>query len=98
MTALSRKAEQQFDALVRHYERLERADAIRNLIAAVEEAAGRIAADPKCGLPAPRPYPDLTSPRRAWVKAGRYWIAYRTTNPAIVTGIFFETADIPKRL
>jgi plasmid stabilization system protein ParE len=98
LTALSRRAERQFDALVRHYERLGRVEAIQNLVAAVEQAGDMIAADPKGGLPAPRPYPDLIAPRRAWVKAGRYWIAYRTTTPPIVTGIFFETADIPTRL
>ncbi len=98
MTALSRRAEQQFNALVRHYERLGRSEAIQNLISAVEQAADKIAADPSVGLAAPRPYPDLAAPRRAWVKTGRYWIAYRTTTPPIITGIFFETADIPTRL
>jgi len=46
LTVLSRRAEQQFDALVLHYERLGRAEAITNLIAAVEEAADKIARDP----------------------------------------------------
>jgi plasmid stabilization system protein ParE len=97
LTVLSRRAEHQFDALILYYERLGRAEAIRNLIAAVEEAADKIAGDPTAGVPAPRPYPDLIAPRRAWVKAGRYWIAYRTATPPIITGIFFETADIPAR-
>jgi len=30
-------------------------------------------------------------------EGGRYWIAYRTATPPIITGIFFEAADIPAR-
>ena len=47
------------------------------------------------GLPAPRPYPQLTQPGRAWIKAGRYWIAYRTEPAPVIEAVFFETANIP---
>ena len=65
---------------------------------AMQEAADRIEADPAAGLPAPRPYPELARPGRAWVKAGRYWVLYRTTAPPVIIAVFFETADIPGRL
>jgi plasmid stabilization system protein ParE len=92
------KAQRQIQALRRHYDSLGRTEATRNLIAAMQEAAERIEADPAVGLPAPRPYPELARPRRAWVKAGRYWVLYRTTTPPVVIAVFFETANIPGRL
>jgi hypothetical protein len=52
---------------------------------------------PGDGLPAPRPYPELARPGQAWLKAGRYWIAYGTGAPPVILAVFFETADIPGR-
>lgn len=98
MIGFTAKAERQINALRRHYERLERPEAIHNLIAAVQEAAGKIEADPEAGLPAPRPYPALARPRRAWVQAGRYWVLYRTTTPPVIVAVFYDAADIPGRL
>jgi len=49
-------------------------------------------------LPAPRAYPELARPGQAWLKAGRYWIAYGTGTPPVILAVFFETADIPGRL
>ncbi len=37
-------------------------------------------------------------PARAWVKAGRYWVAYNTTQPPVIVAVFYETANIPARL
>ena len=28
---------------------------------------------------------------------GRYWIAYSTTAPPVIVGVFYDTADIPGR-
>ena len=97
MITLSPRAERHLEALRKHYLKLERADALRNLLAAVEEAAGLIEANPSIGLPAPRTYPQMARPRHAWIKSGRYWISYRTSTSPVITGIFFETANIPKR-
>lgn len=83
--------------LVRHYEDRQRPAAIRALYAALDEAERKIEADPSAGLPAPRPYPLLARRGQAWVKAGRYWVAYRTTEPPVIIAVFFETADIPGR-
>jgi hypothetical protein len=33
-----------------------------------------------------------------WLKAGRYWISYTDATPPIISGVSFETADIPRRL
>jgi len=60
-------------------------------------AEQRIERDPVAGLVAPRPYRNLTQNGRAWLKARRYWIAYTTKVPAVIVGVFFETADIPRR-
>ncbi len=68
------------------------------MIAALAEAEGRIELNPEDGLPAPRPYPVLRRAGRAWIKAGRYWVAYRISNPPVIVAVFFETADIPTRL
>jgi hypothetical protein len=65
-------------------------------MAAVSAAKNRLAAGPEAGLPAPRPYPRLKKPGRLWLKEGRYWISYSATTPPVITGVFFETVDIPK--
>jgi hypothetical protein len=54
--------------------------------------------NPATGLPAPRPYPQLARPGQAWVKAGRYWIAYRRRPRLVIAAVFFDTANFPKRL
>jgi len=65
------------------------------MMAAVEAAKQRIADAPAAGLPAPRPYPQLKKPGRLWLKQGRYWISYSISDPPAITGVFFETVDIP---
>jgi plasmid stabilization system protein ParE len=92
------QAQRQISRLRQHYEALGRPEATRNLIAAIQEAARRIEADPAAGLPAPRPYPELARRRRAWLKAGRYWVLYRTSTPLVVIAVFYDTANIPGRL
>ena len=75
------RALRQIKDLRDHYEQRERIEAIRALAAALYEAEEKIAADPSAGLPAPRPYPNVARQGRAWVWAGRYWVAYNTTKP-----------------
>ena len=70
---------------------------MRNLVAAVAEAAHLIERSPAAGLPAPRPYPALARPGQAWVKVGSYWVRYGTRTPVAITGVYYETADIPRR-
>ncbi len=91
------EAEQQIDDLRIHYEKKERLEAARNLDRALEQAEEQIIANPGAGLPAPRPYPRLKRPGRAWIKAGRYWIAYSVTIPPVIVGVFYEQANIPRR-
>jgi plasmid stabilization system protein ParE len=94
----SPNAEAQIDVLFQHYDGLERIEAARNLARSLEEAEARIMEQPETGLPAPRPYPDLARPGRAWIKVGRYWIAYGLSAPPVILGVFYEAADIPRRL
>jgi plasmid stabilization system protein ParE len=84
--------------LRQHYERLGRPEATRNLVAAIESAWHQIIADPAAGLPAPRPYPNVARPGRAWVQAGRYWIAYITRPSSAIVAVVYDAADIPSRL
>ncbi len=93
----STEAAAQVDELRRHYQSNGRLEAVRNLATALAQAETRIERDPSAGLPAPRPYPDLASKGRAWTKVGRYWVAYSTTRPPVILGVFYETADIPSR-
>jgi plasmid stabilization system protein ParE len=95
LTAL---AQRQVAALRKNYEDKQRPEAMRALIAAILAASDSIEADPAAGLSAPRPYPELARPRRLWVKAGRYWVAYRTTKPPVIAAVFYDAADIPGRL
>jgi plasmid stabilization system protein ParE len=96
---LSSEAEQQVAELLRHYARLGRPEAGRNLIAAIDQAVAQIEQEPEQGLPAPRPYPALVRPGRAWTKVGRYWIAYSTAMPPpVILGVFYDAAGIPGRI
>ena len=52
---------------------------------------------PGRGLPAPRPYPELSLLAHLWLKRGRYWIAYDLVGP-VIAGVFFDTDDIPNRI
>jgi len=98
LIAYTPRASRQVDALIHHFEALERAEAIRGLIAALNEAEQRIDRNPDAGLSAPRPYPALARAGWAWVKCGRYWVVYSTRRPPVILGVFYETADIPGRL
>jgi plasmid stabilization system protein ParE len=94
----SREATQQVVALRRHYEFLGRLEATTNLLAALRDASNAIERDPTAGLPAPRPYPQFARPGQAWVKAGRYWIAYRRHPRLVIAAVFYDTANIPNRM
>ena len=92
------EALRQVDALLLYYEAHQRDGAARALLKALAEAEQKVGRNPTAGLAAPRPYPDLAEVGRAWVKAGRYWIAYRTARPPVIVAVFYETADIPGRM
>jgi len=98
LTVLAPLAGRQVRELQRHYRDLGRPEAIRGLAAALEAAWRPITTAPAAGLPAPRPYPWLAQPGRLWLKAGRYWIAYRTQPTTAIVAVFFDTANIPGRL
>ena len=98
MIGLSRRAERDLDGLVRHFDSLGRPEAQQALLAAVDDALIRIKADALAGLPAPRPYPEVARPGRAWIKSGHYWFAYSLTEPPEVVAVFHDTADIPGRI
>jgi len=95
---LTPEADQQVSDLETYYEGLNRLSAVCNLLLAIEEAKARITKSPATGLPAPRPYPSLKKPGRLWLKVGRYWISYSPFDPLAITGVFFETVDIPKKV
>jgi plasmid stabilization system protein ParE len=92
------EAERQVEELRQHYHTLERPAAIRSPFNALDEAARKIERNPAAGLVTPRPYPGIARPGRAWIKAGRYWVAFSTTRPPVIVGVFHDTADIPNRL
>ncbi len=98
MIALTSEARQHVRALRAYYEERERPEATRALRNAFTTAWEKITTSPAAGLPAPRPYPHLARPGRAWVKAGRYWIAYQTDPVPVIVAVYFETANIPGRL
>jgi plasmid stabilization system protein ParE len=95
---LSPEADRQLRQLTEHYEARDRLDAARNLLAAVEAAKMRIARCPSDGMPAPRPYPELSDLNLQWIIEHRYWIAYTASDPPVIAAIFHDTADIPNRI
>ena len=99
MISLSPEAETQLNGLLAFYEERQRPQATRNLITAVQEAAGRIERTPEDGEPAPRPYPTLASLGFLWIKVRIYWFAYSAAKTGfVIGGIFHESADIPNRI
>jgi plasmid stabilization system protein ParE len=92
------RAGQQVRELRQHYEERERPEAIRALAVALDTAWQNITSNPATGLAAPRPYPRPAQPGRAWVKSGRYWVAYSTTPSPVIIAVFYDAADIPSRL
>ncbi len=98
MISLSPEAEAHVDGMIQYYESKGRVEATINLLRALERAKQRIATAPDAGLPAPRPYPVLSRPGRRWILEGRYWVSYRLTTPPVISGVFYVTADIPRRI
>jgi plasmid stabilization system protein ParE len=92
------KALADLDRLLKHYEKLGRPAASRNLLSALERAKIKIAEEPEAGLAAPRPYPELKRAGRRWIREGSYWISYSLGNPSVISGVFYVTANIPKRI
>lgn len=98
MIELSARATVDVARLEEYYDQLDRPEAIRNLAYALAEASDKIESNPDAGLTAPRPYPGVAKPGRLWLHVRRYWIAYSTTIPPVILAVFFDTANIPKRV
>ncbi len=97
MTArLTRRAQIQAQALLTHYRRLERAEAIENFAAAIR-AAQAVIPTLQRHRAAPTPYPDVARPGTGWIRQGRYWFAYGTRHPRVIRAIYHDAADIPGR-
>ena len=98
MITFSPRAERQVAELLRQYRRRGRPEAQTPPISTLDEAEQIITTVPNAGLAAPRPYPELAAQGEAWIKAGRYWVAFSLTNPPVILAIFYDAADIPGRL
>jgi plasmid stabilization system protein ParE len=98
LIALTAEARQHVRALRAYYEERDRPEAARALRNALTAAWEKITTSPTAALPAPRPYPELARSEWAWLKSGRYWIAYRTQPTTAIVAVFFETANIPRRV
>ncbi len=99
MVLITATAQAQLEALEWHYTDLGRDLATIRMTEAVAMAAARIEERAGPFLPTPRPYPDLADLGWQWLKEGRYWIAFTVLQDGYaITGIFFETANIPARL
>jgi len=94
---LSPRALAHVRALADHYERLDRPEAMQNLAAAIDMAQRAVPLLER-HTSAPGPYPGLAKAGTAWIKSGRYWIAYSTRRPRFIRAVFHDTADIPARL
>jgi plasmid stabilization system protein ParE len=98
LIALTPEARRHVRALYAYHEERDRPEAARALRDALTVTWEKIITSPGAGLPAPRPYPQLAESGRAWLKSGRYWIAYRTQPTTAIVAVFFETANIPGRV
>ena len=93
---LNRRASRQVQALAAHYDALDRPEAIDNLVVAIRAAQAAIPQVERHAA-APRPYPEIAKPGTAWIKSGRYWIAYSLRKPQTIRAVFYDQADIPGR-
>ena len=98
MIRYSAEAIDQIDALRLHYIAKSRVEAAIALDRALGRAEQAIGLQPDAGLTAPRPYPQLARPGRAWMHLGRYWFSYTLDTPPVILAVFFDGADIPSRL
>ena len=73
-----------------------RPDAARRLIETYDAALARIAADPRLWLTNPGPYPELARYGFRWIKLHRYWFAWLSGPPPVITNILDEAGDIPR--
>ena len=95
MARLSEAATRAVAELQRYYERKDRPEASRNLRLVLQRASERIDREPKAGIAAPRPYPDVARDGTRWIKEGRYWIAYSLTRPPVILAVVYDQADNP---
>jgi plasmid stabilization system protein ParE len=92
-------AQQQVWELIEHYVEHEQRLAVQYLLQAVDEAKHRIAENPGIGAAFPKPYPTVAASGHRWFKVHRYWFAFRTAgSKATITNVFFDTADIVRRV
>ena len=99
MVLITAAAQAQLEALEKHYAELGRDIATIRMTEAVAMAAARIEEQAGPFWPAPRPYPDLEAYGWQWLKEARYWIAFVPISSGYaITGVFYETANIPGRL
>lgn len=98
MIPYTRRAARQVDDLISHYTELNRLEAMSNLLIALQNASALIEKNPTIGVPAPRPYPFLARQGRFWIKSGRYWVGYRCKPTLAIFAVFYDTANIPRRL
>jgi hypothetical protein len=99
MVLITAAAQAQLEALESYCAKLGRDLAAVRMAEAVSHAASRIEAQAGPFWTAPRPYPELSWYGWQWLKVGRYWIAFTPiAGGHAITGVFFETANIPRRL
>lgn len=99
MARLTVAAAAQFDALLDHYMRRERDEAVRLLRVAVGEALAAIDANPAAGRSFPGSYRGVGRWGFRWIRVHRYWFGYTIRDgDAVVTNILFETSNIPRRV
>ena len=100
MRPLSPTAQSQLAVLTKHFEARGYDDAIRNLMNALLDVSAKIETGGGLGLHAPRPYPDIANLNLGfrWLKTGSYWFSFTPPPNMTITGVFYETSNIPARL
>ena len=99
MATLSIEAEAQLDALRHDFADKKRPEAIDRLADAVQAALVEV----DRGGPTHRRYPatylEVAGLGMQWVSVHRYWFGYVSTpSGKVIANIFFDAADIPRRL
>jgi len=90
-------ARRQVNALISHFQKKRRPEAIRNMLAALRRVETAIESGSGRPRAFPATYRSLARPGRVWRKELIYWIAYEQTDPPVIIAVFWEGADLARR-
>lgn len=100
MAIIARSARVQIELLSDYYLRIDRPEAVRRLISAVQDARGEIDYPRMIRHRYPGVHRELVSLNLVWIKIHAYWFGYRVMpdQESAIANVIWDGADIPSRV